>query len=324
MASPDLLAYRVAATQDHVITINQAQRVGLSRDDVKTRARRGSWLRLLRGVYLLDADMYGGVVPRRAWLRAAGLAYPSSVLGTTSAAELLGLDGLGFPEHERCERPSCTSRPCPGRPPELVLPPTAVRAQQRHVRLHFWPLDPEHVTHVDGLALTSAMRTLADLIPRLDRRRALAVLDSALHRGAVEQSDLATARTLAAGRPGCRSVFDLWDMADGGAASPLESIVRLACIEYGVAPTRLQVPVHNRWGDLLGYADLGWERRTNGRSRLLVAECDGADVHGSPSALYRDRRRLNDFTTADCDQLRFTWADALRPSYIASIVRGAL
>ncbi len=319
----DLHVFRYAARRDGVITADVARRFGFARADIGWRVRRRAWLSLQRGVYFVRAVHDGDDVPRRAWLRAAVAAHPGSVLGLTSAAELLGIDGLGHPDRDRCASAADCSPPCPGRPVQLILPTDLARHQKPHVELHFWSLAAHEIQHADGLPFTGAVRTLADLVPRLDGPLAPSVLDSALHRGAVRPDGLRAAQSIAAGRPGCRHVADLWGLADGRAASALESRIRLACIDHRLAPTGLQVPVHSRWGDLLGYADLGWEKRTRG-SRLLVAECDGAEVHGSPQALFRDRLRLNDFTSAQCDQLRFTWADALRPAYVASAVRAAL
>lgn len=317
----------LASGQDGLITRRQALRLGSSGTAIDSRLRRGEWADLLRGVYLTDADMYGDELPSAIWHRSAALAHPDGVLGLRSAAEVLGLQGLPRSDRADCsagrDGTPCGRRFCPGQPLEIVLPLTTRRVQAAHVRIHFWPLRPGEITVANALSVTTPVRTLADLVPRLERPHALSVLDSALHLSVATPDELAHARSVAAGRPGCRRVRDLWTIADGGAASPLESRVRLACVDGGVPPDDLQHVVRDRHGILLGIADMAWRaRRRDGR--LLVAECDGAVPHSRPAALLRDRRRLNDFTSAGCDQLRFTWSDAMRPAYIASVIRGAL
>ena len=56
--------------------------------------------------------------------------------------------------------------------------------------------------------------------------------------------------------------------------------------------------------------------------RVLIAEADGATSHDQPSALYRDRRRANDFlATGRIEMVRFTWADTRSPAYVLGVLR---
>ena len=303
-SSPDERARRLALRQHGVLTAGQARSCGLSGDDVWARLRRGLWQPVLRGSYLVDAELYGEV-PRQARMQAALLTHgPHAVLGLGSAAEVHGLQGL----------------PRTGQPVDVVLPPGLHRHQRDGLRLHWWPLARDDVALVDGLRVTVPARTLADLVPRLDRPSALSVLDSALHLQRIPPAALPEVAALAAGRAGAEGASGLWRLADGRAASPLESRIRLACIDGGVPPDELQYPVRDRWGELLGLGDLAWLRRW----RPLIAEGDGAGAHDSVRALYRDRHRQNDFALAGCDVVRFTWRDSLRPPYLVSVVRRAL
>lgn len=305
LSSPDLRIRLLAARQHSAVTARQSLQCGLSLHDVRTRCRRGEWVPVFRGAYLVDADLYGGEVPRAAQLSAVLLLHgPHAVLGLATAAELHGVQGL----------------PQTAAPVDVILPPGLERWQRSGIRVHWWPLHPGEVVEVDGLRATSVPRTLADLVGRLDRVDALCILDSALHLRLLTVADLPTVTSTAAGRPGAAQLHALLPLADGRAASPLETRVRLACIDGCVAPDTLQHPVLDAWGHLLGYADLAWLRR----ARPLLGEADGAAVHDRAEALYRDRRRQNDFAKAGCDVLRFTWSDALRPPYVASVVRSML
>jgi hypothetical protein len=164
-------------------------------------------------------------------------------------------------------------------------------------------------------------RALADTVLGVDRAQALSMLDSAVNLGQVPLEDVQRLGGACAGRRGVQRLRALLPLVDGRAQSPLETRIRLACVDGGVPPDDLQYAVRNGWGEILGRADLAWWR---GRRRPLVAEADGAEPHSRPEALFRDRHRANDFMLADVDMIRFTWADAHRSAYVASIVRAAL
>lgn len=56
----------------------------------------------------------------------------------------------------------------------------------------------------------------------------------------------------------------------------------------------------------------------------MIAEADGRGPHGTPEAIFADRRRQNRLVNAGWTILRFTWADTLRPDYIPWTVRQAI
>lgn len=94
--SPWLAVARLAASQDGVVTRAQWLAVGLDRTQVQRRVRAGAWLRMLRGVYLVQP----GPGTRRQWQRAALLyAGPDAQLTGVSSLALHGLRYL--PDDER-------------------------------------------------------------------------------------------------------------------------------------------------------------------------------------------------------------------------------
>jgi hypothetical protein len=303
----DALA-RVAALarcQDGVITYAQALECGLSWSAMRYLVTTGRWRRLTRTAYFVDADLYDEP-PRGAVLRATMLRHgPEAVLWGASALEVLGIGGIvGWP----------------GRP-WVLLPLEQARPPDPDARLRFRSSQPDDIIEVDGFRITAPVRSVADSIPLFDRATGLSILDSALHTEHMCIDDLADLCVVAKGRPGAKKVRELVTLCDGRAASPLESRVRLACIDGDVPPDELQWPVYDRFGILLGYADMAWLR---GRQRPLLGEADGEDPHGLPAAVYRDRRRGNDFTGAAVDTVRFTWADTRTPAYIQTTIRKAL
>src|SRR4051794_32045077 len=85
----------VASRQDCLITARQCMGVGLRPDDVKTRVRRGEWIALARGVYLIDADTRWDALEPRVWWRAALLSYgDDTCLVATTAVAARGVEGL--------------------------------------------------------------------------------------------------------------------------------------------------------------------------------------------------------------------------------------
>lgn len=301
----DETIHQLARLQHGVLSLSQAQALGLNRDDVRTRVRRGQYRRLWRGVVWVDAEL----APEPSWeSRAAGallLHGPGAVLGLSSAARALAVAGADQPD----------------RTIHVILPPGQERHQVPGIALHFWTVPPHHRITLGALRCTDAIRTLADLVPRLPRNAAVSVLDSALNRGLVQPSDLPQAQRIAAGRPGCQVASRWWDLADGRAESPLETWVRLDCVDGAVAPDELQYPIRDPQGRIIGYGDLAW---LAGRTRRLIGEADGAEVHSRPRALFADRHRANAFVAEGADIIRFTWQDARRSGQCAGMVRRAL
>lgn len=308
MGPEDLVVQRVvalAARQDGVVTRRALVAAGVPPHVLRRLLRGGEWSPLLRGSYLVDPGRAGPAL-QRSWARAAVLTVPGAVVGKGTAAVLHGLDGV------------------PRSGVVDVVVDRHVKARQRRLRPHRFTLDPVDVVDLGGLPTTSVPRTLADLVPQLARPEALAVLDSALRTAAVDRGGLQVAAGLAARRPGCEGVRDLWALADGRSESPLESRVRLRCVEGGVPPDELQLEVRDEHGHLLARADLAFQERTRGRRLPLLLEADGRRFHDAPEALHRDRWRANALVALGYDVIRCTWADAMSRTAVPWMVRQAL
>jgi hypothetical protein len=295
---------RIAAGQDGVVTRAQARAVGLSRHDVDGLCRSGRWRPLARTVYLIDAEFFPEA-PRPARIRAAMLSLGRdavAVLGT--AAELHGISGLRRTDEIHVSLPGAAAK--------------AVRTSDPAISIHQLVLPASAVSAVRGIATTCPLRTVADIILRVDRYPAVSVLDSALNRQLIGADDLAAMPALIRGRRGAIEARRRLGEADGRAESPLETRTRLRCVDGRVPPDDLQTPVRDDDGHLLAVGDLGWRRAR------VIAEADGRDVHGTPDAVFQDRLRQNRIVNAGWVVLRFTWADTMRPDYIPHVVRAAL
>lgn len=294
----------LAAAQDWVLTGTQLREAGLHPSYAHRMVAAGRWVRVRRNAYLVE--------PRSTranghWVeaRALVLTQPEAVVAGVTAARLWGLDQA------------------PDGPPEIVVAPGRAVTSRSDLLPHVRDLADDDVTDLRGIRVTSLARTLVDLACAHDRLSVLALLDAVLRRRLVTSTALAALRGRAVGRPGSAHVADLWTLADGRAESGLESRVRLRCIDGGVPPDDLQVPVHDEQGGLVARVDMVRRRRSVGRGRLLAIEADGTSVHAAPEAVYRDRARGNELTSLGVDSLRFTWRDTCDPFTIPAAVRAA-
>lgn len=300
-----------------MLTADQAYQCGVLPSELAAKVRRRECHPILRGVYLLDPDMYEELPDRAMW-RAALLAHgPTALLVAGTGVRALGVQGM--PLRERVVEIALTNG-LPRHPREVEAlhdPHDAVL----EVVVRQLPVSTDEVVVCDGLPVRAARFTVVDAALDLDRMSALSVMDSSLHLGLVTPDELAASIAAAKGRPGIQQLRPLAQLADGRAETPLESRVRLICIDGELAPDDLQHEVRNSDGWLVAIGDLGWFKR---RRRPLLAEADGEEPHGLPAAVFRDRRRGNSLVTELCDTVRFVWVDTFRPAYIQSAVRSAL
>ena len=309
-------ARAIAERQQWLVTAAHLRDAGLTRGEVDRWLRSGSGLAVMRGVYLFDADMYDEL-PASVWWLAALLKHgPTAMLVGRTGARALGVEGLSAYDdvlevalvggvsraHADTDAPGGE-----GCGPRVVVRQLIVAE--------------EDVTVVGGLRIRHAPSTVVDAALQLDRVHMLCVLDSALYRQVATREELSAAVAAAAHRRGCRLLRDMTMLADGRAESPLESRVRLACIDGDLAPDELQYEVEAGPGIVVAKGDLAWFKR---RRRPLLAEADGESVHGLPQPVFRDRRRGNALTGRACDTIRFVWSDALKPAYVQYVVREAL
>lgn len=158
--------------------------------------------------------------------------------------------------------------------------------------------------------IASVTDALALGVAQMRRDDAVAVMDDLLHTRAATVDDLARAHDLARGHRGVDATHPWWRLADSRPESPLESNARMACLDAGIPPDALQLVVRDLAGKHLGRIDLAW-RLPDGT--WLLVEIDGAEVHSTPQAVFRDRSRQNDLMSAGGARLlRFTARDIRR------------
>jgi hypothetical protein len=247
-----------------------AEKVGVSRDELRLLVATGKVRRLLRGVYVatgveetleLRAEAVAKVVPR------------STVVCGRTAAWLWGVDALAMS--------SAGTLP----PIDVMGPPGSSRSRRADTSGRTGPLLESDVVELSGILVTTPARTASDLARPLARPDALASLDVLM--GLPEMSRELVADVL--GRfvryRGVIQARELADLADPRAESPQESRARLRCVDAGFPCPEPQIDVFDETGDLLARLDMGW------RELLRALEFDGDEGHSTPAQKAHDQAR---------------------------------
>ena len=272
-------------------SIAEAERAGVNREQL----RGAGYRRVTRGVYVA-AELDDGPMSRMRGL--ATRLRPGCAFSGLAAALVHGLELPVEPTIEATV------------PPALNVTPRA------DLRIRRCQLGSGDVVERHGLPVTSPVRTAFDLARSLTLVEAVVGIDMALNRHLISRSDLEQYIALhgrAWGVPQARRVLDL---VEPGAQSPMESRLRMLLVLRGLPRPQVQMPILDRRGRTVGYADLGYP------DARLGIEYDGATHRTSLAA---DDRRQNQIQLAGVRLLRFTAADVYqRPREVSEEVRAAL
>ncbi|HEX4654355.1 MAG TPA: hypothetical protein VH274_01295 [Mycobacteriales bacterium] len=273
----------------------------------------------MRGVYLIDGDMFDDV-PEHLWWRAALHAHGANacLVGWTGAR---AIGAAGLPATDPTIDLALIGG---GSRHRRALDPGPLRMSDgRKIVIRQWPVAASEVEVVDAMRVRTPQLTVIDAALMLDRVHSLCLFDWALHAELMTKDELLDLVGHARRRPGVVHVREAATHADRRSESPLESRIRLACIDGLVPPDDLQYPVEDQFGGVIAYGDLVWLRR-KGTTKPLIGEADGREPHSRPRPLFYDRRRQNAVVGRACDVVRFTWVDALKPTYVQHVVRTAM
>jgi len=145
-------------------------------------------------------------------------------------------------------------------------------------------LRPEDVREVDGLRVTSPLRTAADLGRLLHRDQAFAAMDALAALGDFVVPELVAATPRFKGYRGVIQLRELAPMVDPRSQSQAESILRLRWIDRGIPTPELQWSVPALGGGRY-YLDLALPGPRFG------AEYDGEEFHGEGQRSHDEVRR---------------------------------
>ena len=197
-------------------------------------------------------------------------------------------------------------------PVELIWrnthPPVGVAT--RHQRL-----EPDEVTRVAGLPVTTPARTAFDMARRLPTGEGVARLDGLMRAKPFAVEEVRMLATRYAGARGLRRLHTALPLVDPGAESPKETWLRLLLIGAGLPVPTAQIPVQPKWR-LIAVLDMGWEEYR------VAAEYDG-DYHRTDRRRYaRDQKRMRKLEELGWIVIRVIAEDD--PADVLRRVRGAL
>jgi hypothetical protein len=251
-------------------TTAEARAAGMTRKVLRRMVDHGTLREPLRGVFV-DSARTDSVLLR---VRAAALVVPpSSVICDRTAlwvhgATIVGPDG-------RYEAPPIDVFRLAGG--------TRVRRPQCHGGTR--TLEPSDVMELDGVLVTTPLRTALDLGRLAGRDDAFAALDLLMRFGGFAVADLSDQLPRFRGARGVRQLRQLVPWADGRAESPAESLTRLRLYDAGLPAPAVQCEVRNVVGAVVYRLDLAYPELK------LAIEYDGEEHHTSSADRAHDLQR---------------------------------
>lgn len=147
-------------------------------------------------------------------------------------------------------------------------------------------LGQRDVLQIDGLSVTSPLRTACDLGRLLGRDSAFAALDSMLRLGRFSLDELVVETERFRGYRGVRQLRAFAPLSDAGSESFGESVLRLRWYDAAIAvKPETQIEVWSPEDGRLARIDVG------SRERRYAAEYDGEAFHGATQEVHDRTRR---------------------------------
>lgn len=288
-----------AAQQGGVVTRAQAMDAGYRAPELRgLTAVGGGWVTVRRGVYMSretwDAlDEYAGKPLARAW--AAHLVTGvEHVMSHDSAARAWGL-------------PVVLARN------DLVhiTRPGVWGSRTEHGIKHHLALRPPAPDVVGGLPVTGMARTAMDLAREHGVECGAAAADRALRRGVIKE-DLDEAVASMTSWPGVTNSRRAARVADPGADTPGETLLRLMVLELGIGAPVTQFPIRVSKG--VAWCDLRIGRHIfefDGRRKYIDRARGGDADRGVDEIIWAEKVRERDVTAHGLCVSRVFWDDCL-------------
>jgi very-short-patch-repair endonuclease len=263
----------LAGRQHGVISARQLAEFGVARETIARWKRDGKLHSLHRGVYAVghkDLSWEGRCV-------GAILANEPAVASHRTAAWIWGL---------RRTRPGTFHLTAPTR-----------RHRKKLLVVHFAALDPDDMTTVDGIPVTSPARTMLDLAPGESRSDLQRLLQRAEDNDLLNRRRFDALLTRAGGHPGrgkLATALRTYKPELATLRSNLERRFRSLVLAAGLPRPQTNIVVE-------GYElDCYWE------AEGFAVELDVFATHGSPRSFEADRERADDLLLAGIELIRVT------------------
>lgn len=246
-----------------------ARELGISKATLRDLVASNGLRRVFRNVYV-DA-----ATPDSRRLRAAALHLVKprdAVFYGATVAFLHGVDA--FPAGERYNFA-----------PQCVVPHGSSRCRYPLVRCREGYLPAEDLTVVEGLVVTTAVRSVVDMLRSMWRPYALSAADSMARAGLVTRQDVLAYVQPMKRYPGVVQARALAPLIEPLTESPGESWMRLRLVDAGYPVPKPQIVVRDGAGAFRGRLDNGYEEAKVG------AEYDGREFHSDEGAHIHDEGR---------------------------------
>jgi hypothetical protein len=237
----------------------EALAVGLTRNQIETRLRRGEWIALRRGVFCRRETFESTAPNKRHVLHAAASrrARPSADLvesHLTAAAHW----GLPMPL-DGTPRGSLTDG--------CLAHPTRADGGSVIQVATLWPGD---IRERGAAPVTAPARTIADCLRHYDAEVSVPIADAGLHAGLAGMAEVSRMLGRQANWPYSARAAASLPLVDGRREGWLESISVVRLWRLGVEPAEPQVEVFDDSGTFVARVDSLW------RSQATVGEADGS------------------------------------------------
>ncbi|GAA1832399.1 hypothetical protein GCM10009836_08160 [Pseudonocardia ailaonensis] len=202
--------------------------------------------------------------------------------------------------------------------PDITVPGGGFRACAG-LWLHRERLFPDEITEVDGMTVTTPVRTAFDLARwARDRREAVAAVDRLANECRFRPAAILHLDDLHPAMRGCARLEEVVDLADYRSGSRPESLIRQLLVDSGLPRPEVQWVVQDPGAREAVWLDLAYP------GALVGIEYEGAP-HVEPEQVLRDIARTTMLTDRGWRMLRFTRDDLFRrPEYVIATVGRAL
>lgn len=265
---PEILALAIHASEHHgVASVREAARLGVDRRQLRRAEAAG----LIEFVHPDVVRFRGTVVTRHLRVAAAVSQIRDSTASHESALWLHGVPRVPFAVAVTTAPSGCSSR--------------------WGIRIHrSGDLEPDQVTRIDGIPVTTLPRTVVDLSSVFGRARLAYLIDHLTiveRRTSVGEIQRVLRQVNRRGRPGIGVLQPLLDARSPGDAAPRSRVERRVdrLLETsGLLPVpSAEYPLPT--DDLEGLVDRAWE------GVRMILEIDGRAWHAREAAMARDRAR---------------------------------
>lgn len=290
---------------------SDALRVGLGDDGLRRDVHSGALLRATRGVYCAPSDELDAHGRHR--IAALGVLQrfgADAALSHVSAAVVLGLPTYGLDlTRVHVTRPGVTGG-----------------ARTRSTVVHRVALEPTDVGEVDGIRVTSPVRTVVDVAcSTTSLQAALVTADAAAGRFRVGGDELAAALARRGGARGIGFARRVAQSLDPRSESPGESRSRAIMLEHLLPVPDLQVVIEDETTALRARVDFLW------REHGVIGEFDGAVKYrgrlagGDPeSVLLYEKRRQEALEALGFVVVRWGWPELDEPNRLTKRIERVL